>query len=255
MLESLEIRNIVLIERLTLDFGAGLTVLTGETGAGKSILLDALGFALGMVEATGLVRAGADEGAVTATLRPGADHPARALMAESGLDWSDDGLLLRRVASAGGPSRAFVNDQRVRAETLRRLGEMLVEVHGQHDDRGLLNMRGHRALLDAFAGAELELEACRIAWRRARAAAAALAEAESRHSEAARDREYLEHSVAELQGFAPEPGEDAALDARRRLMQGAERVREEVARAAALIGMDGAEGAAMGAARHLAAPA
>lgn len=254
MLESLEITDIVLIERLTLDFGPGLAVLTGETGAGKSILLDALGLALGFAETKGLVRAGATEGMATAILRPGPDHPARRLMAEAGLDAEGEEVILRRVVSATGPSRAFVNDRRVSAETLRALGEALVEVHGQHDDRGLLNVRGHRALLDAFAVAAAELSACRAAFAECRGAESALREAEAALEEAARERETLAHFVGELTAFAPEPGEDATLDARRRAMQGAARIREDVARALALLS-DGAEGAMFDAARRLAAAA
>ncbi|WP_340109503.1 DNA repair protein RecN [Pikeienuella sp. HZG-20] len=251
MLESLEIRNIVLIERLDLDFSSGLNVLTGETGAGKSILLDALGFALGRRDARGLVRAGAREGSVTATLAPEAVGGVRALLDEAGFDMDAEHLILRRVAAADGPSRAYLNDRRISAETLRGIGEALVEVHGQHDDRGLLNARGHRGLLDAFAGADAELAACRAAFRRKREAREALASAIARVEAAARDREYLEHSVAELIQFAPEAGEDDALDTRRRAMQAASRIGEEVARAAALLGPEGAEGAALDALRRL----
>lgn len=208
MLESLSIRNIVLIEKLDLAFSAGLNVLTGETGAGKSILLDALGFALGRVDARGLVRAGADEGSVSAAFQVEKDGKIAALLDEAGIDWSDEGLIFRRMATASGPSRAFLNDQRVSAGTLRAVGEALVEVHGQHDDRGLLNARGHRALLDAFAGVEPELATCRIAFRRLGEAREALKAAEERIAAAARDRDYLEHSVAELNAFGAEPGED-----------------------------------------------
>ncbi|QIE57658.1 DNA repair protein RecN [Pikeienuella piscinae] len=251
MLESLEIRDVILIEMLTIGFSPGLNVLTGETGAGKSILLDALGFALGRVEARGLVRAGAKEGSVAATLRPGPDHPVRSVLAEAGLAPMEDTLILRRVAAASGPSRAYLNDQRVSAETLRAIGEALVEVHGQHDDRGLLNARGHRALLDVFARAEPELAACRAAHRVLRNSREALAATEAQVEAAARDRDFLEHSVAELSAFAPEQGEDDTLDARRRAMQAAARIGEEVQRAAALLGPEGAEGAALDAMRRL----
>lgn len=251
MLESLSIRNIVLIEKLDLAFSAGLNVLTGETGAGKSILLDALGFALGRVDARGLVRAGADEGSVSAAFQVEKDGKIAALLDEAGIDWSDEGLIFRRMATASGPSRAFLNDQRVSAGTLRAVGEALVEVHGQHDDRGLLNARGHRALLDAFAGVEPELATCRTAFRRLGEAREALKAAEERIAAAARDRDYLEHSVAELNAFGAEPGEDESLDSRRRTMQAAERIRGEVARAAQLLGPEGAEGAAIDAMRRL----
>ena len=251
MLETLSIRDIVLIERLELDFSGGLNVLTGETGAGKSILLDSLGFALGRRDARGLVRAGAEEGAVSATMACAGDHPVRAILDEAGVPWDADGLTLRRIASSNGRSRAFINDQRVSADLLRAVGEALVEVHGQQDDRGLLNARGHRALLDQFAGAEVEVAATRAAFRGWRAAEDALVQARADAEAAARDRDYLEHSVKELSTLAPEAGEDEALDAKRRLMQAAERIREEVAAAAQALGPDGAEGAASDAMRRL----
>lgn len=251
MLQSLSIRDIILIERLTLDFSSGLNVLTGETGAGKSILLDSLGFALGRRDAKGLVRAGAEQGAVTATIICPPDHPVRSICDDAGLMWDDDGLTLRRVAAADGPSRAFVNDQRVNAATLRTIGEAIIEVHGQHDDRGLLNPRGHRGLLDAFAGASPALAICRAAWAEARAAETALTEAKAAAEEAARDRDYLAHSAEEMRKLAPEAGEDAALDSERRLMQAAERIRGEVATAAQLLGGEGADGAIADAMRRL----
>lgn len=251
MLEGLTIRDIVLIERLELSFNRGLNVLTGETGAGKSILLDSLGFALGARDAKGLVREGAAEGVVSAVFSVSPDHPVHALMREADLPWDDDALVLRRIASADGPSRAFVNDQRVSGAALRTIGDALVEVHGQHDDRGLLNPRGHRALLDQFAGAEPLLETTRTAWRDWRAARDAAEAAEARIEAAARDREYLEHAATELNALDPQPGEDEALDARRRLMQGAERVREDISAAAAMIGAEGAERAAADAMRRL----
>lgn len=251
MLDTLTIRDIVLIERLELEFAAGLNVLTGETGAGKSILLDSLGFALGRRDARGLVRAGAEEGAASATIDCGDDHPVRAILEDAGIGWEEDGLTLRRIATSNGRSRAFINDQRVSADLLRMVGEALVEVHGQQDDRGLLNARGHRALLDQFAGAEAEVAATRAAYRDWRAAEDALVQARADAEAAARDRDYLEHAVKELTTLAPEAGEDEALDAKRRLMQAAERIREEVAAAASALGPDGAEGAASDAMRRL----
>lgn len=250
MLRSLSIRDIVLIEVLDLDFRPGLNVLTGETGAGKSILLDALGLALGGRGRGEMVRAGAAQGSVSAVFEIGPAHPARAVLADAGLPVEDE-LILRRVALADGRTRAFVNDQRAGVELLRALGTTLVEIHGQHDDRGLLDAAGHRALLDAFAGVEAERAAVRTAWRDAASAEARLAEARAAAAGAERDAEFLRHAVAELDAFAPEPGEDARLDSARRLMQGAERLRGELARAAEALGPQGAEGAMGDALRRL----
>ena len=241
MLISLAIRDIVLIEALELDFGPGLTVLTGETGAGKSILLDALGFALGRRAARHLVRAGRPEGTVTAAFAPGPDHPVHALLAELGLPAGPE-LILRRVAAADGPSRAFVNDSRVGAEALQRIGAMLVEVHGQHDDRSLLDPRAHRPLLDAFAGLEAQVTALRTLWAARQGAARALEEAQAATARAEADADYLRHAADELDRLAPQPGEDAALDAERRLIRQAAGLTEEAGRAAALLS-DGAAGA------------
>lgn len=249
MLRTLDIRDMLLIDRLELGFGAGLNVLTGETGAGKSILLDCLGFVLGWRGRADLVRQGAAQGEVTAEFDLPADHPARAMLEEAGIDLGEDGLILRRVNAGDGRKTSFVNDRRVSGEVLRRLSEVLVELHGQHDDRGLLNPRGHRALLDAFAG--LDLAPVRTAWTARREAARALDEAEAQLRAAREEEDFLRHAVAELDDLAPEPGEEAALDTSRRAMQAAERIREDVARALQMLGSDGAESAMLDANRWL----
>ncbi len=239
MLRSLEIRDILIIDRLVLELGAGLNVLTGETGAGKSILLDALGMVLGWKGRADLVRLGADRGEVTAVFDLPGQHPARALLEDAGIE-AEDELILRRLAHADGRRQAFANDRRVSAEVLRGLSETLVELHGQHDDRGLLNPRGHRALLDAFAG--LDTAPLRTLWAAQRQARDALYEAEAQIARARSDEDFLRHAVAELDKLAPLPGEEATLDAKRRLMQGAARIREDVSRALAALSEDGAEG-------------
>ncbi len=239
MLRSLDIRDVLIIDRLSLELGAGLNVLTGETGAGKSILLDALGFVLGWRGRAELVRQGASQGEVTAVFDLAPGHAARTVLEEAGIE-AEDELILRRVNAADGRKTAFVNDRRVSGEVLRDLSDHLVELHGQHDDRGLLNPRGHRSLLDTFAG--LDLAPLRAAWTAQREARAALAEAEGALARAAAEEEFLRHAVAELDKLNPEPGEDEALDARRRLMQGAGRIREDVAKALAALSDEGAEG-------------
>jgi DNA repair protein RecN (Recombination protein N) len=239
MLRSLEIRDVLIIDRLAMELGPGLNVLTGETGAGKSILLDALGFVLGWRGRAELVRQGAAQGEVTAVFDLAPGHSARAVLDEAGIAVEDE-LILRRVNSADGRKTAWVNDRRVSGEVLRDLSDHLVELHGQHDDRGLLNPRGHRALLDAFAG--LGLGPLRQAWAAQRQARAALTEAEAVLARAGAEEDFLRHAVTELNKLNPLPGEEAALDARRRLMQGAGRIREDVARALAALSEDGAEG-------------
>jgi DNA repair protein RecN (Recombination protein N) len=239
MLHSLDIRDVLIIDRLSLELRPGLNVLTGETGAGKSILLDALGFVLGWRGRAELVRQGAAQGEVTAVFDLPPGHPARAVLDAAGIA-AEDELILRRVNASDGRKTAFVNDRRVSGEVLRDLADHLVELHGQQDDRGLLNPRGHRALLDAFAG--LDLGPLRALWVAQRQARAALAEAEGAIARAAAEEEFLRHAVAELDKLNPAPGEDADLDARRRLMQGAGRIREDVARAFAALSDEGAEG-------------
>ena len=243
MLRALSIRDVVLIEALDLDFGPGLNILTGETGAGKSILLDALGFALGLRVRRDLVRAGAEQGTVTAVFEIAPDHPAQALLAELDLPTEGHEIILRRTAAADGPSRGFVNDRRVSGEVLRQIGETLVEVHGQHDDRGLLNPRAHRPLLDAYAGADDALAATRAAWTAWQDATRALDDLRDTLARAAEDADFLRHSVAELEKLDPQPGEEDSLDAERRLIRHAAQLTEEIARAAAALSNDGAEGA------------
>ena len=248
MLRSLDIRDVLIIDRLDLAFQPGLNVLTGETGAGKSILLDALGFVLGWRGRAELVRAGAAQGEVTAVFDLPASHAARGVLAEAGFD-AEDELILRRINAVDGRKTAWVNDRRVSGEVLRDLSDTLVELHGQHDDRGLLNPRGHRALLDTFAG--LDLGPLRDAWRAQSAARAGLSAAEAALAAARGEEDFLRHAVAELDKLDPLPGEEASLDVRRRVMQAAEKIRGDVVRARGALSDQGAEGQVMDAQRWL----
>jgi len=254
MLKSLEIHNMLLIDRLELAFQPGLNVLTGETGAGKSILLDCLGFVLGWRGRADLVRSGAAQGEVVAVFDVPAGHAAEAILAEAGLPCAQE-LILRRVTTADGRKTAFINDRRAGADVLRALADSLVELHGQHDDGGLLNPRGHRAMLDAFASREAAVLAVRDVWAARSAAARALHEAETALAALRREEEFLRHAVKELDVLEPQPGEEAELDARRRAMQGAERIRGDVVRALAALGAQGAEAAMIDATRWLEAAA
>ncbi|HEX4736967.1 MAG TPA: DNA repair protein RecN [Allosphingosinicella sp.] len=239
MLTGLSIRDVVLIESLDLEFGPGLGVLTGETGAGKSILLDALGLALGTRADSGLVRHGQTQAVVNVSFELPPDHVARALLAENGLEGeAGEPLVIRRLVRADGGSRAFVNDQSVSLGLLRELGAMLVEIHGQHDDRGLLNPRGHRALLDAFG--RIDISDAEQAWRGWQEAEADLAAAREKLEAAQRDREWLEHAAAELTKLAPEAGEEEALAAMRANMQKGARLAEDIEAVGQLL--DGSEG-------------
>jgi DNA repair protein RecN (Recombination protein N) len=250
MLGALEIRDMLIIDRLDLAFQPGLNVLTGETGAGKSILLDSLGFVLGWRGRSDLVRAGAERGEVTAVFDLPEGHAARAVLDEAGFPDADE-VILRRINTADGRKTAYVNDRRASGEVLRRLSGTLVELHGQQADRGLLDIRAHRDMLDTFGRLQPQRDAVRAAWRAWSRARKALSEAETALEKVRAEEEYLRHAVAELDELDPQPGEDDALDSRRRLMQGAERIREDIGRAAALIGAEGAEGAAGEALRWL----
>ncbi|WP_121063852.1 DNA repair protein RecN [Chachezhania antarctica] len=241
MLRALDIRDMLIIDRLDLQFRPGLNVLTGETGAGKSILLDSLGFVLGWRGRAELVRQGAEQGEVTAVFEIGPDHPAHAVLEDAGIPPGDE-LILRRINMPDGRKTAWINDRRCSGQVLRDLSETLVELHGQHDDRGLLNPRGHRDLLDDFAGAAPARDMVRTAWTARQKAAAAVEEAREKLEAARSEEEFLRHAVEELDKLSPEPGEDADLDMRRRTMQAAERIRDDVARAHALLGTDAAEG-------------
>ncbi len=244
-LEELTIRDVVLVERARLVFAPGLNVLTGETGAGKSILLDALGLTLGARADQRLLRPGAERAQVTAVFAVDEtpDSELMTLLAEQDLATVEDGLLyLRRTLDARGTSRAFVNDQPVTAGFLRRLGALLVEVHGQHDERGLLQPARHRRILDAFGGLEDLVATAAACHRRHAECAARLAELDRGKAQLAEQRAYLAHAVAELDELAPRPGEETALaEERQRLIEIA-RIRADLDHVGQLImGEDGAD--------------
>jgi DNA repair protein RecN (Recombination protein N) len=240
VLRQLSIRDVVLIDRLELEFESGLGVLTGETGAGKSILLDSLGLALGVRADTGLVRQGEQQASVAVEFDLPSDHPAFALLAEQGIE-SEPGepLMVRRTLKADGGSRAFAGGSGVPASLLRDIANGLVEIHGQHDDRGLLNPRGHRTLLDSFGRIDAgEVEA---AWGEVDRLERELAEAREAAAAAERDREWLEHAAKEISALAPEPGEETSLAEQRAAMQAGARAGETLTGLDELLG--GSEGA------------
>ena len=225
MLVRLSIRDIVLIDQLDLEFPRGLTILTGETGAGKSILLDALSLALGARGDGDLVRAGAAQGQVTAVFEPPADHPAHAWLAAQDLPGEGE-LILRRVQMADGRTRAYVNDQSVGAQTLRALGQALVEIHGQHDERALLDASTHRALVDAYGG--LDARVARDAFAALRAREAELREAQADVAAREREADFARHASEELRKLAIEPGEEALLASKRQAMMQGEKVAGDI---------------------------
>jgi DNA repair protein RecN (Recombination protein N) len=228
MLARLSIRDIVLIERLDIEFSRGLAVLTGETGAGKSILLDAFALALGGRGDAGLVRHGAEQGQVTATFDVPKGHPASRLLTENGLDdaslQDSCEMILRRVQFADGRTRAFVNDQAISVQTLKALGTALVEIHGQHDERALVDASTHRRLLDAFSGLEKEVAALEKLWEARREANKALDEHRAGMERAAREADYLRHASDELKQLAPKDGEETNLASRRTTMMQGEKI-------------------------------
>jgi len=223
MLIQLAIRDIVLIDRLELDFREGLSVLTGETGAGKSILLDAFALALGGRGDGSLVRHGEGQGQVTAVFDCPADHPARRIAATAEIDVDGD-LILRRVQVSDGRTRAFVNDQPVSVQVLKAIGAALVEIHGQHDDRALVDPATHRAILDAFGNLSGEVQAVNEAARRVREARQSLQEHRARIEKARKESDFLRHAVEELAKLAPQPGEEETLSERRIVMMQSEKV-------------------------------
>ena len=223
MLARLSIRDIVLIERLDLEFSNGLAVLTGETGAGKSILLDAFALALGGRGDASLVRHGAEQGQVTAVFEIGKEHPAARILAANGLDANGE-MILRRVQYGDGRTRAFINDQSVSVQTLKAIGATLVEIHGQHDERALVDAATHRRLLDAFAGLEKDVAAVEALWVARRTAVTALDQHRAGMERAAREADYLRHAADELKKLAPKEGEETQLAARRTAMMQGEKI-------------------------------
>ena len=240
MLARLSIRDIVLIERLDLEFSRGLAVLTGETGAGKSILLDAFALALGGRGDASLVRHGAEQGQVTAAFDIRKGHPATKILADNGLDDASSQesceMILRRVQFADGRTRAFINDQSVSVQTLKAVGATLVEIHGQHDERALVDAASHRRLLDAFAGLEKEVTALETLWEARRAAVTALEAHRASMERAAREADYLRHASDELRTLKPEDGEETALAARRTTMMQGEKIAGDLREAQEAVG-------------------
>ncbi len=227
MLGTLSVRNIVLIDQLDIVLDTGLTVLTGETGAGKSILLDALALALGGRGDQSLVRAGLDSGQVTAVLHLPPDHPVRALLSANEIP-NDEEIILRRIQYADGRTRAFINDNPVSASLMREVGTLAVEIHAQHADRALVDTATHRALLDAYGGHDDEREATAVAHKTMVEADAAVARQRERVERARRDEDFARHVVAELTELAPAAGEETVLSDRRQHLMRIEKSTDDV---------------------------
>ncbi|MDB5443299.1 MAG: recN, partial [Phenylobacterium sp.] len=232
MLIGLWIRDVVLIEALDLSIGPGLTVLTGETGAGKSIILDALGLAVGARADAGLVRRGAAQAAASAVFAPSPDHPVWALLEEKGLSYArDEDLVLRRTLSADGRSRAFVNDQATGVGVLKQVGEALLEVHGQHETVGLLDARTHRPMLDAFGSLDARAAVVAQAWQAWRLARTRVEELHRLTDQATADTEELTLRLSEIERLDPRAGEEVELAGERAILGASEKALAEIASA------------------------
>jgi DNA repair protein RecN (Recombination protein N) len=247
MLEALSIRDVVLIDKLDLEFGNGLCVLTGETGAGKSILLDAFSLALGGRGDAALVRRGANQGQVTAIFALPKNHPVLALLAGNGIE-PEATLILRRVQGADGRSRAFINDTSVSVQLLREVGRALVEIHGQHDDRALIDPSGHRDLVDAFGALSGEVERVAEAYDAWQRAEAERSRHESDIAASLANAGYLGHALEELRVLNPQAGEEEQLASRRQLMMNSEKLAAELAETLDALRGEGTNGARLAAA-------
>ncbi len=249
-LTGLSIRDFVLFRALDLDLGGGFSALTGETGAGKSILMSAFGFALGARGGQGLIRPGAEAASVTAAFDAGPDHPVRALLSARGLEeLHDEPIVFRRVVRKGGTARAFLNDRPVSASLLEEAGALLADIHGQHEGLGLLNPSRHRVLLDAWAKSESLLAETGRAWTALRCAEEARAALEARIARAASERTWLSHALEELDALNPHEGETQTLALSRATMQAGERVAEALESAAHILSKANVEGALSNAGR------
>jgi DNA repair protein RecN (Recombination protein N) len=242
MLAALSIRDIVLIDKLDLAFGAGLSALTGETGAGKSILLDAFSLAIGARGDASLVRRGAEQGQVTATFELAPDHPVLALLAGNDISLEDT-LILRRVQGADGRSRAFINDTNVSVQLLRQVGQALVEIHGQHDERALIDPSGHRDLVDAFGGLSDDAKYVQALYDAWLVADAARGRHESEIAATRANADYVAHALEELHALNPEAGEEEALAEKRQLMMNAEKIAADLNEALDALQGEGTAGA------------
>lgn len=241
MLCSLSVRNLLLVRGLDIEFESGLNVLTGETGAGKSILLDALGFAFGMQNRIDSNASEFPGGEVAASFLLDRESRAKSLLESFGLPPNDE-LVVRRIISNSGRKSSFVNDRRCSSDSIRSLGEILIEFHGQRDDRGLMNKAVHRAMLDAFAGHGQLVRKTRDTWRNLQDARQSLLEAQRNEAAAKKDETYLRHALQEIEDLKPEPSEVLQLEERRRLMKAASKIGDDLKRAGHAIGSQGAEG-------------
>ena len=240
MLVGLDIRDILIIDHAEIIFTNGLNVLTGETGAGKSILLDSLGFVLGWRGKTEIVRPGADFGEVSVWFQVDLDHPVKKILDENNIPWEEE-LLIRRVISADGRKTAWINGRRVPRELLIRLSPLLIEIHGQHDDKGLLDQRSHIHLLDMFAANNSQRELVKEAWKKLKKAEKELQDEQKKYSAFEAEESFLRYSLDELIRVDPKEGEEQELDAKRRMMQSAEKIKDDILKAQNAVGVNGAE--------------
>ena len=250
MLVGLDIRNILIIDHAEIIFTNGLNVLTGETGAGKSILLDSLGFVLGWRGKTEIVRAGADFGEVSVWFQVETDHAVKEILDENNIPWEEE-LLIRRVISADGRKTAWINGRRAPRELLIRISTLLIEIHGQHDDKGLLDQRSHIRLLDMFAANSFQREAVKEAWRKLKKVNNEYQEEQKKLSAFETEESFLRYALDELTKADPKDGEEQELDAKRRMMQSSEKIKDDILKAQNAVGGNGAEGLILDAMRWI----